>query len=496
MDAPVPAERAVPLVHFGTDPFIICEIKRRSPSRGAIDSHLDPIAQAGQYVDRGIGAISVLTEQDHFSGSLEDLMAVKRAYPHAAVLRKDFLLAPEDIVVSYRAGADAVLLIASVLEKERIRELYERAVALGMSPLVEVHDRADIDKVRDLQPACTGINARDLKTFRVDLTGPVRLQSRIDWETKLVFESGIGSEEDAAFAAASGFAGILVGEAVVKQPDLTGELLRGFTSQRINAGDAVNTHGAARADNGVTGDDSGRSGSSFFWRRLYMDGKKTGPYVKICGLTRPDDVAIASELGADILGFIFADSPRRVDGRLLRDLPADLPLKSAVVVTGADIGAALPLEVGELLEHGLIDVVQFHGDESPGDCYKTAFPYYKALRLKGPADIERIDEFRCPRVLVDAYSKKAYGGTGKMIDPDLVCASAEVKPLWLAGGIGPENVANVLEMYMPELIDVSSGLESSPGVKDHSRMKRLFSEIEQWRDIRGEDVQGDVREGV
>ncbi|MFW6261108.1 MAG: bifunctional indole-3-glycerol phosphate synthase/phosphoribosylanthranilate isomerase, partial [Spirochaetota bacterium] len=111
LGADVPAERIAPLVRFLRAPRLVCEIKRKSPSRGAIDAGLDPVELAGRYVSRGVRSVSVLTEEDFFAGSLADLMAVKRAHPNLAVLRKDFLVDEEDVEVSYRAGADAVLLI-------------------------------------------------------------------------------------------------------------------------------------------------------------------------------------------------------------------------------------------------------------------------------------------------------------------------------------------------------------------------------------------------
>ncbi|MEJ2665420.1 MAG: bifunctional indole-3-glycerol phosphate synthase/phosphoribosylanthranilate isomerase, partial [Spirochaetia bacterium] len=110
MGSPVPDERRAPLVPFNRDPFLICEIKRSSPSRGDIAAGRDPVAQAAAYVENGVKTVSILTEQNYFSGSLDDLMRVKTGYPDLAVLRKDFLLEKEDILVSYRAGADAVLL--------------------------------------------------------------------------------------------------------------------------------------------------------------------------------------------------------------------------------------------------------------------------------------------------------------------------------------------------------------------------------------------------
>jgi indole-3-glycerol phosphate synthase/phosphoribosylanthranilate isomerase len=123
----VPHERDTLLVPFLVPPGVICEVKRRSPSRGAIDQSLDPIALAGSYRSQGARSLSVLTEQDHFAGSLADLINIKRAYPDLAVLRKDFLVDCEDVEISYRAGADAVLLIASVLTADELTRLHARA---------------------------------------------------------------------------------------------------------------------------------------------------------------------------------------------------------------------------------------------------------------------------------------------------------------------------------------------------------------------------------
>ena len=209
----------------GAAPLLICEIKRRSPSRGAIAPGLDAVEQARRYAAAGVRAVSVLTEPDHFGGALADLIAVKAACPHLSVLRKDFLLDERDLEVSHRAGADAVLLLAACLSADELGRLYRHALALGMTPLVEVHDAADLARARAVRPLLTGINSRDLTTFEVDTTLPARLRPAVDWPTTLLFESGIHCAEDAAFARAAGFDGVLVGEAVVRRPELVAELL-------------------------------------------------------------------------------------------------------------------------------------------------------------------------------------------------------------------------------------------------------------------------------
>jgi indole-3-glycerol phosphate synthase/phosphoribosylanthranilate isomerase len=442
----VPDVRDVPLVPFGKDPFVICEIKRRSPSKGQISEITDPVKQASLYVEKGIRNISVLTEEDHFGGSLKDLMAVKKAFPEIAVLRKDFLLEKEDVDVSYRAGADAILLIAAMLDKDKLKELYEYAVSLDLSVLMEVHNEEEIEKVRPLRPRITGINCRNLKTFKIDQALPLKLKKIITWETQLVYESGISSFNDAIIPFSGGFSGILVGESVVRDIDLIDSLIKAETLKS----------------------------SSGFWTRLFNREKPGIPLVKICGITNRPDADEATRLGADILGFVMAESPRRAGADFIRSL-SDLDiLKVAVVVTDE---ADPDNEVMRLLEEGHLDAVQFHGNESPLSMKVFSYPCYKGLRLKDSCDTDEIVRYPGPRVLVDAYSRESYGGTGERISSeDLENASSE-GPLWIAGGLSEENIRSVVDQFHPEMVDVSSKLESEKGKKDHKKMKSFFAEL-------------------
>jgi indole-3-glycerol phosphate synthase / phosphoribosylanthranilate isomerase len=456
----VPAERQVPLVPFLADPPLICEVKRRSPSRGDINAGLDPVELAGRYITNGARSISILTEEDYFHGSLDDLMAVKKVHPTCAILRKDFLVDPEDVDVSCRAGADAVLLIAAVLSARELKQLMLAAEERGMTALVELHDLDDVNKAKDLRPAVIGINARNLSTFAVDLLAPLRLRRLIDWDHKAIFESGIATGEDARLVAQSGFNGILVGEAVVREPDRIPLIAAGLLHPDRGV---QTTHPAAT-----------------FWRRLAERTSPASehrrPLVKICGITNREDAEIAVALGADIIGFILADSPRRADPEFVKGLGDLDVLKVAVVVTGGEHGA-LPEAVVSLLSGGFVDAVQFHGDETPAECSSWASPYYPALRISEPGDAVLIRSYGSPRVLVDARSADAYGGTGKQLAPDLVRAAAATGPLWLAGGMNDQNIAAVVRDYSPELVDASSGLEVSPGRKDHQRLERFFKEL-------------------
>jgi indole-3-glycerol phosphate synthase / phosphoribosylanthranilate isomerase len=461
----VPERRAAPLVPFGRDPFVICEIKRRSPSRGDIAADLDAPSQAARYLAQGARTVSVLTEEDHFHGSLADLMAVKSEYPNLCVLRKDLLLSEEDVEVSYRAGADAILLITGILDIGTLTRMYQRAHHLGMSCLVEVHTDEDVEKASRIEPRFTGINSRDLRTFTVDLTLPLQLQARIGWETSLVFESGMHTREHAAFATSSGFCGILVGEAVVREPALVGELIAGVAEG--SRGEAVNDSSEASAG----------PGNRSFWRTLYSRRRRGRPLVKVCGLTNQEDALLADELGADLIGFVLAPSKRRASPAVVREIGTTRALKVGVVVLDAG-SRILDAEVLELLESGRLDAIQFHGDEAPEECYHLAFPYFKALQLKDADDSKRMAAYRCPRVLIDARTAGLRGGTGTQVGDAIISEVKRRGPLWLAGGLGPENVGEILLKHSPELVDASSLLESEPGKKDPDRLGRFFSEIE------------------
>jgi indole-3-glycerol phosphate synthase/phosphoribosylanthranilate isomerase len=455
---PVPAQREVPLVAFDRPPFVICEVKRRSPSRGEIQGDLDAVAQARRYVEAGVKTISVLTEEDYFSGSLQDLMDVKKAFPDVAVLRKDFLVRREDLDVAFRAGADAVLLIASLLSADELADLKTWGESLGLAVFVEVHDAADVAKARPLKPRFTGINCRNLGDFSIDRALPLKVRPLVDWTTRLVFESGISRLEEASWAGESGFQGVLVGEGAVRNPGLARELATGFRPPSVHH----------------------PSDDVSFWSRLYSRLRPGRPLVKICGLAHRQDAELAQELGADLLGFILAPSPRRVDAGFLRSLRAIRALKVGVVTMGPH--EPVPDELVDLLDDGLLDALQFHGQETPALVDIWASRGYKAVRANSSAALGPFQKGIAPRILADAFVKDSEGriltgGTGQRI-PNDVLATLGSQTLWLAGGLGPENIAEVIHTWHPELIDASSSLEAVPGHKDPAKLKAYFQEID------------------
>ena len=197
---------------------VIAEVKRRSPSKGDLADIADPAALAQSYAAGGADAISVLTEQRRFGGSLEDLRAV-RAAVETPLLRKDFIVSTYQLLEARAAGADLVLLIVAALGDETLARLHAEARELGLTVLVEVHDEAEIARALAVGAELVGVNARNLKTLEVDPATFGRLAGLLPDEVVKVAESGISGPDDAARRAAEGADVVLVGEALVKHGD-------------------------------------------------------------------------------------------------------------------------------------------------------------------------------------------------------------------------------------------------------------------------------------
>ena len=201
-----------------SDCAIIAEIKRSSPSAGRILELFDPSSRAATYEKAGAAALSVLTEENYFEGSLSYLTMARRvtAIP---ILRKDFIVDPYQIYEARVAGADAVLLIAGILESSRLTEFLALTRSLGMEALVEVHDKDELEKALSVDADIIGINNRDLKTFTVDLGTSERLSALIPAEKCLVAESGIRTRKDIRRLQAAGISAFLVGESLSRSAD-------------------------------------------------------------------------------------------------------------------------------------------------------------------------------------------------------------------------------------------------------------------------------------
>ncbi|MBI5303496.1 MAG: indole-3-glycerol phosphate synthase TrpC [Chloroflexi bacterium] len=217
---------------------LIAEIKRVSPSRGALNAIADPVALARVYAENGASAISVLTDEKYFHGSLDDLRAV-RAAVSVPVLRKDFTVDAYQIFESRAASADAILLIVRVLGDTQLREYLACARDLGLGTLVEIHDERDLARAVAANARVIGINNRNLADFTVDLATTERLAPKIASDKIVVAESGVFTREDVSRAAHAGARAVLVGEALVRAGEIAArvkELTQVPVSKEIGKG--------------------------------------------------------------------------------------------------------------------------------------------------------------------------------------------------------------------------------------------------------------------
>ena len=498
----------------------ILEVKRASPSKGDIAPDLDPVALATTYAEAHAQAVSVLTEGNFFKGSLRDLIAVadlmerrRQQGLHAcAVLRKDFLLFEDEIDIAYRCGADAVLLIARILDDEQLVKMARRAQKFGIQAFVEVREKDDFRKLNLVLEALgdaaaktivAGVNSRDLATFHTDPLVPASVRSKLP--AKAVFESGILCPADATYARNLGFTGILVGEAVAKNPPLAKEVVGAFEAGCENARGKFWKKFAERkvlkhihASSNVTCHCEEQSDEAIFG--------KNRPLVKICGITREEDGMLAAELGADMLGFVFSTTKRLTTEEFVRGFaakirasrsPESAPLLVGVITDPNSEEGKIAIK---LAQEGVLDAVQFHGiptpvlpKQVPAQSNQTChcehevrsnlypdIPCYAAVRVGEASDFEQVASLRKngePRILLDAKVEGIPGGTGKTIPESLLREQTSDLPLWLAGGITPENVGTICEKFHPELIDVSSGVEDVPGIKNAKKISALFDAL-------------------
>ena len=477
----VPSERKRKLHPFVQKKGVILEVKRASPSKKDIAPGLDAVSTALSYQSAGAAAISVLTEENWFKGNLNDLKNVCDSVD-IAVLRKDFLIYPDEIDVAYKCGADAVLLIARVLQKELFAKMLERTAFFGMTAFVELRLEEDLKKLLDAkkiagdkvpQIVC-GVNARDLKDFSIDLLSPSgflpEIKSAMGESCPVVFESGIRTSRAASFAGSLGFTGLLLGEAAARDSSKASELVRAF----VDAGETKN------------------SASWSLYSKMARERKsqkKARPFIKICGLTNLDDALFCADLGADFLGFVFcASSPRATDEAFVRSAKsAFLSREKRPCFVG--VVTELSSEQGKaalrLASEGVLDFVQLHGkkaaEEFFADPLNMEIPHYCAQNVGSGADLEGLERLASlgePRVLIDAKAvgsdPAGLGGTGTQVEGKLVLEAKKKAPLWLSGGLSERNVQETIEKYSPELIDASSLLESGPRKKDFQKLRAFF----------------------
>jgi indole-3-glycerol phosphate synthase len=363
----------------------IAEVKRRSPSAGDLRPDADPAELAARFADAGAAAVSILVD-GRFGGSWDDLRAA-RATTDVPLLAKGFFSSHLHLQEARDNGADAVLLLLRDLDDQSTLELMQTAAELGLDALVETHDAAELDRAVTLGADPIGINARDLSTFRIDRRAQLDLVAKAPRDRLVVAESGISSRAQGAAAELAGADAILVGSALMRADDPAAKLAE--LSSR--------------------------------------------PLVKVCGLTREEDLAVAAEAGADLAGFILVDeSPRGTD----KVLPVPETMLSVSV------------HVGEYEDHGA-DLVQLYEREDG--------------RVRGRNAVLLRDGEPVARVLDLPWEED---------DPaHLERAQAAEDRVVLAGRLGPENVRRAIDAVHPWAVDAASRLEREPGIKDHARVR-------------------------
>jgi len=404
----------------------IMEVKRASPSGHRSDVSVAAATAAYAPV---ADAISVLTDGEDFGGSLDDLRAVRARFD-GPILAKDFIVDPAQVSEARAAGADAVLAMMSVLDDAGAAAVLDEARRLAMDAIVEVHDEAELFRALALGAAIIGINNRDLKTLKTDLAVTERLAPLVPRDVLVISESGISSRADverlAAFADA-----FLVGSALMAAPDVAQ---------------------AARA---------------------LVHGR-----VKLCGLTRLEDVALAAAAGATHAGLIMVPgTPRALTLDQARPLAA-----SARALGLKTVGVFRDLSPSEVARCALalrLDAVQLHGSESESDIadLRRRLPQpveiWAACAVGGSAPPPRKNG---DRSLFDTVRDDTSGGTGAAFDWALLDGRDDLGSGFIAGGIGPANAAAAARTGAYGL-DVGSGVEARPGEKDAAKIQTLFAAL-------------------
>jgi indole-3-glycerol phosphate synthase/phosphoribosylanthranilate isomerase len=458
---------------------IIAEVKAASPSAGWIVR--DPAVEeiAASYAAGGASALSVVTEPDFFHGSRDWLSRGSEA-SGLPVIMKDFIVEPVQLLEGIAAGADAILLLASLLETERLREFLAILADHGRDALVEVHDERDLERAIAASAPIIGVNNRDLRDFSVSLETSERLVKKIPENVVRVSESGIRSASDVGRLLDAGFDAFLVGESLLRRPDREAAV-RELLAPAVDAHSdvrpvlelmtsVVDAHSDVRLVQPPNA--SKRSESST------TAGNTGKTPVKICGITRLEDALAATDAGADFLGFVFHPASRRFiepsrAGEIVGALRSRHKAPPQIVGVFVDRSAA---EINSIAAAVGLDLVQLHGDEPPELIEKIDRPVIRAIRVA--ANVAQRCQFRNSEwLLFDTATDAGFGGTGQTFDWRLLGGWVTSQRFFVAGGITPANVGELIESLHPDGIDVSSGVEAAPGIKDREKLAALFAEI-------------------
>ncbi|KAL8699930.1 MAG: hypothetical protein Q9201_005719 [Fulgogasparrea decipioides] len=456
---------------------LMAEIKRASPSKGVISLETCAPRQAREYAVAGASVISVLTEPEWFKGSIDDLRAVRQSLEgmpnRPAVLRKEFIFDEYQILEARLAGADTVLLIVKMLDESTLRRLYRYSQCLGMEPLVEVNTLDEMDIATSLGAQVIGVNNRNLTSFEVDLDTTSRLMHKVTQGTIVCALSGISGSNDVIAYRKNGVGAVLVGEALMRAQNTT------VFIQDLLGGDMPN--GISRPDNDLM--------------------------VKICGTRSSEAAKVAIEAGADLIGIILVEgrtrcvstdtalaisnvcktTPKPHKNKSISRLDAtttasgffehtsnSLRQQDRALLVGVFRNQPLTYILDQQRTLGL-DVVQLHGSEPIEWASLIPVPVIRRFDCGEPG-LARRGYHALP--LLD----EALGGTGQTLDIGSVRKTLKANEglrVVLAGGLKPQNVANILDQLSDvrqqiAAVDVSSGIEGD-GVQNLSKIQAFVT---------------------
>ena len=444
--APPPRPVAERLAAHGL--HLIAELKRSSPSAGRIaGADEDLLARARAYEAGGAAAISVLCEPHWFGGSIDDLRRV-RAAVSIPVLAKEFVVDARQLPPLRAAGADLVLLLAVLHPADALADLVRQAFEIGLEPLVEAHDEAELDAALATDARVIGINNRDLRTLDVDTERADRLRALVPDDRIVIAESGVRDASTIRRWRALGFDAALVGEALMRSDDARAEAAA-FVAAGRQPDDPANVA-----------------------RR---------PLVKICGVTDAAGVQAAVRSGADAIGLnIVAGTPRALSVREAGDLAAIARAtgRPQIVLITADASDAL---LDETIRAADPDAIQYTGSESIDRVTTSQRAAWRTLHVRPGASTDEaiatgrtLLEGGVQRLLIDTAGGPYPGGTGVRADATAAATIARELPVVLAGGLNATNVAGALRDIPAVGVDVSSGVEA-PRIEGERPFKDPFT---------------------
>lgn len=434
----------------------ICEVKKASPSKGLIAEDFPYLEIAKEYEAAGASAISCLTEPFYFKGSDRYLREITDAVD-IPVLRKDFTVSEYMIYEAKILGASAVLLICSLLDDVQLKGYMEVAKNLGMDALVEAHDSDEVFRAIAAGAEIIGVNNRDLRTFKVDMGNSIALRSLAPADTVFVSESGIRTSDDIGRLRDNDVDAVLIGETLMRREDKKAAL------EELN-GSLVNMPAES----------------------------PQRPRIKICGLSRPEDIEYVNAAKPDYAGFVidYPKSRRSITPDQLRELVK--ALDDDIIPVGVFVDAGEEL-AADLYNSGVIKIMQLHGNEDDeyiarlrkrigaGDSTNANTStgtggdgddvrIIKAFKVNTPEDLEKAQSSTADMVLLDQGK-----GEGCSFDWSIVRENRDKlqRPFFLAGGLDAGNLAEAVELMHPWAVDMSSSLETDK-VKDREKIDEIM----------------------